>query len=428
MPVTKGNTVTDPAAESERTADLQGGRTPESDGTPNAERTAELRAALVDKLRADRKITSPTVEAAFRTVARERFLPDGVDLDIAYGVDSSVVTKRDEHGVALSSVSAAYIQARMLEQAELQPGMTVLEVGSGGLNAAYIAEIVGDPEVTDRAARLLDDTGYPGRVTVTAVDASHGVPDEGPFDAIIVTVGAWDVAPNWLDDLADDGVLVLPLIMNGVTRTIGFRRDGDHLVSTSTEVAGFVPMQGAGLHAERVFMLPDPNGHNVKLRFDSDVPADLDNLDGVLATERTELWSGATIKHQTSFADLHLWFAWFLPGFCLLAVDDGTDLAAERGSWFPFGVVRGSAFAYLAVRPALEGAGVEFGARAYGRDGMLAVTAMVEQIQAWDRDGRHAEPSFAYWPTGSDHSRIPADVPVMNKTDGAVTISWLDHG
>jgi protein-L-isoaspartate(D-aspartate) O-methyltransferase len=316
--------------------------------------------------------------------------------------------------------------------------MTVLEVGSGGLNAAYIAEIVGekghvvsvdiDPEVTDRAARLLDDTGYGGRVTVTAVDAAHGVPDEGPFDAIIVTVGAWDIAPSWLNDLAETGVLVLPLILNGVTRTIGFRRDGDHLVSTSTEVAGFVPMQGAGQHAERVFLLPDRNGNTVKLRFDSDIPAELDNLDGVLGTERADVWSGATIKHQTSFADLHLWFAWFLPGFCLLAVDDGTDLAVERGSWFPFGVVRGSAFAYLAVRPALGGAGVEFGARAYGRDGELAAAAMVEQIQAWDRDGRHTQPAFAYWPTGSDHSRIPAGAAVMNKTHGDVTISWPAHG
>jgi hypothetical protein len=40
----------------------------------------------------------------------------------------------------------------------------------------------------------------------------------------------------------------------------------------------------------------------------------------------------------------------------LLAADEGTDLATERKSWFPFGVVRGDSFAYLAVRPALDGA------------------------------------------------------------------------
>ena len=128
-----------------------------------------------------------------------------LDEAIAISQEQAGPTFTDRLDAMISSVSAAYIQARMLEQAESQPGMTVLEVGSGGLNAAYIAEIVGekghvvsvdiDPEVTDRAARLLDDTGYTGRVAVTAVDAAHGVPD-GPFDAIIVTVGAWDIAPS----------------------------------------------------------------------------------------------------------------------------------------------------------------------------------------------------------------------------------------
>ncbi|MEV4628262.1 methyltransferase, FxLD system [Micromonospora sp. NPDC049523] len=409
-------------------------RTPQAGSGPDGGHAAQLREKLVAHLRTDGKITTPAVEAAFRTVARERFMPADTPLETAYGVDNSVVTKRDQHGVAVSSVSAAYIQARMLEQAELRPGMTVLEIGSGGLNAALIAEIVGaqgrvlsvdiDPEVIERAAARLAETGYADRVRVLVADAEHGVPGEGPFDAIIVTVGAWDIAPTWLDQLAADGVLVLPLIMIGITRTIGFRRTGDHLTSTSIEVAGFVPMQGAGQHPEWVFLLPDPHGRHVKLRFDTRAPGDLDQLDGVLTTDRTQTWSGVTIRHQTSFADLHLWFAWFLPGFCLLAVDDGTELAAERGSWFPFGAVHGSGLAYLAVRPALDGAGVEFGARAYGRDGELAATAMVEQIQAWDRDGRHDEPpTFRYWPTGGDPHQIPADA-AMDKTHGVITISW----
>jgi protein-L-isoaspartate(D-aspartate) O-methyltransferase len=399
-----------------------------------ADRAAELRTAMVSELCAQGKITSEAVATAFRVVPRERFMPAGTDLAIAYGFDNSVVTKRDEHGVAISSVSAAYIQARMLEQAELSPGATVLEVGSGGLNAALIGEIVGsegrvvsvdiDPEVARRAAALLDEAGYGAQVRVLVADAEHGVPGEGPFDAIIVTAGTWDVAPTWLDQLVYDGVLVLPLIMNAVTRTIGFRREGDHLVSTSAEVAGFVPMQGDGRHADRVLVMPDSSGHKIRLSFDSGFPGDPSSLDRVLAGRRTEAWSGVTIKHGVSFADLHLWFACYLDGFCRLAADEGSDLAAERGTWFPFGVVRGPGFAHLAVRPALEGAGVEFGARGFGDNGQAAATAMVEQVLAWDRHGRRAEPTFGYWPAGSDHSRIPAGAAVMTKACGVVTIAW----
>jgi protein-L-isoaspartate(D-aspartate) O-methyltransferase len=179
---------------------------PRSGDADKASRAAQLRTALVAALHADGKITSPAVEAAFIAVARERFLPSDVPLEVAYGVDDSVVTKRDEHGAAVSSVSAAYIQARMLEQAEPRPGMTVLEIGSGGLNAALIAEIVSpegrvvsvdiEPEVTDRAAALLDATGYCSTVRVLVADTGHGVAGEGPLDAIIVTVGASDIAPG----------------------------------------------------------------------------------------------------------------------------------------------------------------------------------------------------------------------------------------
>jgi hypothetical protein len=129
---------------------------------------ARLRAELVEALRAEGKISSAAVASAVGAVPRERFLPPGTPLSVAYGVDSPVVTKGNERGEPVSSVSAAYIQARMLEQALLRPGMTVLEIGSGGLNAAMIAEVVGeqgrvvsvdiDSEVAERARGLLEET------------------------------------------------------------------------------------------------------------------------------------------------------------------------------------------------------------------------------------------------------------------------------
>ncbi|WP_120321472.1 methyltransferase, FxLD system [Catellatospora citrea] len=399
----------------------------------DTDRAAQMRKALVAQLRDQGKILSDTVEQAFLRVPREGFMPADTDLAVVYGYDKPVVTKRDAQDQAMSSVSAAYIQAAMLELAQLRPGMRVLEVGSGGLNAAYIAEVVGpegrvvsidiDPEVIDRAATALDATGYSIRVRVLVADAEHGVPDEAPFDAIIVTVGAWNIAPAWLHQLQPDGLLVVPLIMNYVTRVIGFRRNGDHLISTATEIAGFVPMQGEGSRPHKHIELTDATGCKVTLSFDSGAPSDPAQLDGVLTAGTAESWSGITIGHGVSFADLHLWLAWFLNGFCRLSAEQGTDLTAKE-RWLPFAAVRGAGLAYLMLRDVPQDDAAEFGVRAYGGDAKLAAAALTEQVQAWYRAGRHTVPTFTYWPTGSDHSRLHADAKVMDKTNGTIVISW----
>jgi hypothetical protein len=127
-------------------------------------RAQSLRQSLVKELLAAGSITSPEVEAAFRAVPRHLFAPEAA-LEQAYA-DDIVRTKRDEHGVTVSSVSAPWLQAVMLEQAQIRPGMRCLEIGFGGFNAALMAELVGpdgevttvdiDGDVTDRARRFLD--------------------------------------------------------------------------------------------------------------------------------------------------------------------------------------------------------------------------------------------------------------------------------
>ena len=406
-----------------------------------AGRAAGVRHAMADRLRADGWIVSDVVEAAFRAVPREVFMPPGTSLEDAYGAGESVITKQAADGRNLSSVSAPWVQARMVAQAVLQPGMRVLEVGSGGCNAAILAEVTGpsgrvvsvdiDPEITAPAAAALEAAGYGGRVTVVTADAEHGVPEFAPYDAIIVTAGAWDVPPAWIGQLAAGGTLVVPLRFNGVTRSVAFWRSRSHLVSTSAQACGFVPVQGAGTRPEQVIEIPHPRGP-VRLLFEDGAPEVLDVPADVLDTAPAAAYSGISIGNQVSFADLYLWLAG-LPGFCRVSAQDQALLAGHGGgpgtgkSWFPFGIVAGDSFAYLWLRP-VEGSDPplrEFSAWGYGPHAQQAAAEFADAVREWDRRGRDLPGNaFAYWPDGSGTARMPAGAVVFPKAHGAATITW----
>ncbi|MEU3185146.1 hypothetical protein ABZ707_13230 [Streptomyces sp. NPDC006923] len=186
----------------------------------------QLRDEMVGSLVKLGAVRSERVEAAFRTVPRHLATPD-VDVAKTYRVEDAVITKTDADGVQLSSVSAPRIQAMQIEQAGIGPGMRVLEIGSGGVNAAYLAEIVGedglvvtadiDHEVTERAERFLASTGYGSRTHVVTGDGELGVPEHAPYDRILVTVQAADIPPAWTEQLVDGGRLVVPLRMRGTS-------------------------------------------------------------------------------------------------------------------------------------------------------------------------------------------------------------------
>ena len=105
-------------------------------------RADELRAAMVRALRDEGVIVSGPVAAAFAAVPRHLFAP-GESLAAAYAPHGTVVPRRDADGLLLSVIPAPNIQAMKLEPAGIEPGMRVLEVGSGGYNAALIAELAG---------------------------------------------------------------------------------------------------------------------------------------------------------------------------------------------------------------------------------------------------------------------------------------------
>jgi protein-L-isoaspartate(D-aspartate) O-methyltransferase len=397
-----------------------------------------LRGGLVEQIIArHEQLSVPLpreVEAALRVVPRHLFAP-GVPPREAYA-DDSIITKRNERGISLSSVSAPTVIAMMLGQLQVRPGQRVLEIGSGGYNAALLRQLVGpdgsvttidiDQEVVDRARACLAAAGY-SDVRALRADAEFGAARYGPFDRIIITAGAWDIPPAWVEQLTEAGRLVVPLRTRGLTRAWALERSGGHLASRAHMMCGFVPMQGIGEHRGREIPL---HGEQVGLWVDEAQQLDAVALGEVLSTPRAQAWSGVTVRKREPFSDQDLWLATTLPGFGLLtARQEALDRGLVSPGW-PLGtpaLVDGGNLAYRAtLRPAdPDNTVLEFGAYAHGPDAARAADRLAEQIRQWDRRHR-PKPRLTVHPAGTPDADLP-DGFVLEKRHTKIVISWPDH-
>lgn len=383
---------------------------------------------MVNGLRAMDTIVSEPVAAALGTVPRHVFAPDE-PLARVYDAHTAIVVKRGEAGDATSLMSAPHIQAVQLEQAAIEPGMRVMEIGSGGYNAALIQELVGDtgavvtvdidPAVTTRARACLDDAGY-ANVDVVLADAEHGVPDSAPYDRILVTAGAWDIPPAWIRQLTGDGRLVVPVRMRGLTRSVAFDRQGPVLVGDSYRLAAFVPMQGDGAYVESVVEVID----GVGLRFDGQTRQfDTAALADALQATPTRLWSGAVFDLPD---ELQLFLMTSDPDMVMLHATQARIDSGLLGASTRLGVpalVRGGSFAYRVKRDndAVDG-GYESGVVAHGPQAKELADRYARLLREWARRYRRRDAaSIRYVPKDVDSS--PSDA-IAVKRWGAVTVSW----
>lgn len=246
-----------------------------------------LRNALIDQLCSSGVINTAPVEAAMRAVPRHLLVetawlpvrpnggpssattdwqPHRVEAPIEPDVlrqlyaDVPVPTRVGPQGPT-SSASQPSLVAHMLELLDLQPGMRVLEIGAGtGYNAALIAELVGDQrlvqtvdsdaEVVRQTRRLLARAGYPD-VRVLSGDGAEGHPESAPYARIVATAGCPDISSRWIEQLAPDGLALVPLEHAGfhpLTRVERVAsRATSRIVATGRVVgwSGFMPLRGS---------------------------------------------------------------------------------------------------------------------------------------------------------------------------------------
>lgn len=358
--------------------------------------------------------TTPAVEAALRSVPRHLFLPD-VPLNQAYA-DDVVSTKQAASGESISAASQPTIVATMLEQLQAQPGETILEIGAGtGYNASLLATLVGDKgrivtvdvddDIVEKARRGLDAACITN-VEVILGDGAAGHESRAPYDRIIATVGAWDMPRAWTQQLAPTGRLVVPLRIRGaVTRSIAFEGHGALLRSTSSSMAGFMPLRDGAANDPRRYIELTPDA-SVILQTHQDQGIEPLNLIGVLDTPGQQAWSEVTFAGDEPFEWIDLWLT------CTLRQAWSRMTATEQAKnagivwpqfhWGAWATTDKNNLAYLTLRPIPRAdaspSRFEVGVIGHGPDAAEVASRVVDQLRTWDHHYRGHDVRFEIAP------------------------------
>jgi len=116
------------------------------------------------------------------------------------------------------TISQPSVVGLMTQTLKVDPRHKVLEIGTGsGYQAAILSHLARRVYTVDRFARLVRDASAVFRkldlhnVTAITADGSFGLPDQAPFDRIIVTAAAEDPPSPLLAQLRIGGIMVLPV-------------------------------------------------------------------------------------------------------------------------------------------------------------------------------------------------------------------------
>ncbi len=198
-------------------------------------------------------VTDTRVLRAIESIPREQFVPqpfrksayDNLALPIGSG----------------QTVSQPLVVALMSQELEVGERMKVLEIGTGsGYQAAVLSRLCRRLYTIERYRSLLDEAERRFHAlrlhNITAVigDGTRGWPEQAPFDRILVTAAAAEEVPQPLiDQLAPDGVMVLPMGRKGQPDdqwVVKVRKTGEVFSMQKLFPVRFVPLVGGALPDE----------------------------------------------------------------------------------------------------------------------------------------------------------------------------------
>ena len=219
---------------------------------------------MVQEVVAGAGIQNPRVIEAMRNTPRHEFVPRQLRqyayLDMALPIGDQ------------QTISSPFIVAFMTECIDPQPTDRVLEIGTGsGYQAAVLSRLVQQVysiEIVEplgrRAARTLRQMRL-DNVTVRIGDGFQGWPEEAPFDKIIVTCSPELVPQPLIDQLKDEGLLVIPVGERYQQTMYLFRKSNHGLQREALRPTLFVPMTGQAEADRARATRSTPSGHRQRL-------------------------------------------------------------------------------------------------------------------------------------------------------------------
>ena len=201
-----------------------------------------LRNKLV-KILQKKGIADAQVLAAIGKVPRHLFF-DNALLDHAYQDKAFPIGEGQ-------TISQPYTVAFQTEKLDVKAGDKILEIGTGsGYQACILLEmgakvytIEYNRNLFEAAKSFLPRIGY--NPYFFYGDGSKGLPSRAPFNKILVTAGAPVIPTTLTDQLADDGILVIPVGDREKQKMVRIRRKGMSLIKEDFDNFAFVPLLGA---------------------------------------------------------------------------------------------------------------------------------------------------------------------------------------
>lgn len=200
-----------------------------------------LRNKLVKKLRL-KGISDERLLAAIGKVPRHVFFDDAL-LIHAYEDKAFPIGEGQ-------TISQPYTVAFQTEKLDVKPGDKVLEIGTGsGYQACILLELGAtlytieyNRTLFERTKAFLPQLGY--KPHFIHGDGSKGMPSKAPFDKILVTAGAPVVPAALTEQLAEGGVLVIPVGDRERQKMLKITKRGDKLLEEAFDYFAFVPLRG----------------------------------------------------------------------------------------------------------------------------------------------------------------------------------------